>query len=397
MSSATVKIGEELSLLHGCISTMSTADGLSLQKSDISAEHSFKILQAQDQLSKEMAALTAIYNSSPWTEGIEQNSLSIRYLAEDASVLTAKVEDQLCEEIAALTSIFNASPWTEGIEQVSRSIRDLAADANILTARVAKLSAEFATSQSQMEASRSGLSKLRHAMRKELADFEVFQLAVLRDIQTKSDATALQVNNALKDSETKNDATALQLKDWLDGLVYQVIEHTTRLDGLTPQVEASRSGLATLRQEMQKEVADLRTLKQEMHKEVADLRMASQGHREAIEAIRKSASFQLGVLRDIQSKSDATALQLNNVRKDIQTNSDATALQLNSRRKDIEIKSDATALQLKDRLTGLVSQVLEHKKSPRRLEAASLEHTKSPRRIEAASPRVEVAESKISK
>jgi hypothetical protein len=233
-----------------------------------------------------------------------------------------------------------------------------------------KFSAVLATSQGQVEAALSGLSNLREEMQKELADLrkvsqvngeatEAFQSEVLRNIETKTEASVLQLNNRLKDIESKSDATAAQLNDRLDGLVSQFLENTTRLDGLTPRVDAAESQfsseLATSQGQVEASLSGLSRLREEMQKEIADLRMALQEHREATEA------FQSAVLRDIQPKSDAIALQLSN------------------RLKDIESKSDATALQLKDALDGLVSQFLEHTT-----------------RLDGLTPRVEAAESQVS-
>jgi hypothetical protein len=201
-----------------------------------------------------------------------------------------------------------------------------------------KFSAELVSSQVQVEASlSSGLSNLRQDMQKDVADLrmtsqahreanEAFRVTVLRDIETKNSATAMQLNNRLKDVKTKGDATALQLKDRLDGLTGQVVANESKFSAELAtsegQVEASlSSGLSNLRQDMQKDVADVR--------------MTSQAHREATEA------FQVTVMKDIETKNDATALQLN------------------SRLDDIETKSDTIALQLKDLLDDFFNQVRE--------------------------------------
>jgi hypothetical protein len=257
-----------------------------------------------------------------------------------------------------------------------------------------KFCAELATTQGQVEAALfSGLSNLRQDMQNEVAGLrtasqahreatEAFQVEVLRDIETKIAATALELNNRLEGVESKNDATAvqlnkrlkdvgsksdatdLQLKDWLDGLAGQVkaveAKFCAELAASQGQVETSLSSV-------------LSNLRQDMQKEVADLRMASQAHKEATEV------FQVKVLRDIETKIDATALELNNRLTDsetsckvsaarlteclaiesaaLETKNDATALQLYNRLDNIETKSDAAALQLKDRLDGLVGQV----------------------------------------
>jgi hypothetical protein len=150
-SSATVKLGEEFSIMRRGSSSTSTADEISdsePQRSDISEENYSKLRQAQDQMSDEIASLAARIDSAPWTKTMEMQK-------EIADLRVAWISD-----------------------------RDTA---------------------------------------------EAFQLAGLKDIQTKSEATALQ------------------FRELIDGLFSQVLEHATKLDGLIARVEAAESGISKQR------------------------------------------------------------------------------------------------------------------------------------------------------
>jgi hypothetical protein len=406
------------------------------QKSDVSAEYYINVRQAQDQLSEEIASLTARIDSAPWTFPAAQNQLS-----EEITLSSARIDS---------------------------AQKDGAADAMTFTIRMADFAAqltgfqiELATSQVQVEASQTSLSNLRQDMRKELADLrmalqgqveaslsdssilrqevqnelaelriasqghkeaaEAFQPAV---VETKTDAVALESDSrlkeiaelheafqraVLKDIESKTDTIDLELNRRLTDIV-------TKSDARALQVEATVSGLSTSRQEMKNELENLR--------------MASQDRREATEA------FQSTVLRDIETKADAIASESNNRLKDIETKNEATAsqveatflslstlrqerqneladlrmasqehkevteafhsavlrdietksdklvLEVNNRLKDMETKSDSTAVQLKDRLDGLVFDGLVFDGLAAKLDGLT--------------PRIEAAESGIS-
>jgi hypothetical protein len=181
------------------------------------------------------------------------------------------------------------------------------------------------------------LASLRQEMQNELADLrmawqghgqatEAFKSAVLKDMETKRDGLALELNSRLEDIEAQSGATSLELKDRLDGLVSQVSEHTTRLDYFSPRVEAVESkfsaDLATSQGQVEASLSGLSGFREEMQNELADLRKVSQRNMESVEA------FQTTMLKAMEAKRDGTHLYLNNRLKDIQAKIDTTALQV---------------------------------------------------------------------
>jgi prefoldin subunit 5 len=328
VTSATEKIREELSELHRVVGNTSTTDETSVReppKSDLSAEYYVKVRQTQDHMAEVIASLTRRLD----------------------------LEDQLPDAIASLSQRIDSAPWTKSIEQVDQSIQDLAADAEKLTIQVAQVSAEFETSQSWVEDSLSGLSNFRQEIQMEFADLrtasqghrfatEAFQSQVLRDIQTKNDATATsQLDNRLKDIETKSDTTALQLNR-LDGVVCQVLEHMTKLERLTPRVDAAETKISaelTISPgQVEAPLPGLSSLTQEIEKELADLRMTSPRSREFREV---PEDFQSAVERDIETISDVTA----------------SPSPLDNRRKDMLAKSDSGLSNMRQEMRGALAEL----------------------------------------
>jgi hypothetical protein len=233
--------------------------------------------------------------------------------------------DGLVSQVLEKTTKLEAS-WTQHVEAVET-----------------QFSTELATSQGRVQAS---LSSLPNLMQNELADLrtawqehgqatEAFKSSLLKDIEAKSGAAALELNNQLKDIETKSSDTAAQLKFRLDVLVLQVLENATRLDCFTPRVEAAESQssaeVATPQVQLETSVSRLSKLRQEMQNELADLRSASQEHSDATDAFQLAVSV-------IDGLNEAASLRAK-VTPDIETKGDITAMQLTDRLRDLEHKS----------------------------------------------------------
>jgi uncharacterized protein YukE len=177
-----------------------------------------------------------------------------------------------------------------------------------------------------------------------------------------------------------------------------MLEHATRLDGFTPRVEATESKFyaefATSNDQLEATLSGLSNLRQEMQHEVADLRMAWQGHGQAPEA------FNLAVLRDMEAKSEGTALELNNLLKNIEAKSAAMDLELNNRFEDMEAKNEGTALQLKEWLIDNETQnkatSLQTKEAKDRLDGIVSQVLALARGVDCLNPRVEAVETKLS-
>jgi predicted nucleic acid-binding Zn-ribbon protein len=205
MNGAAGKIRDELTALHeGMSNTPRVAEILDdAPKSDISAEYYSKVRQVQDQLS---------------------------------------------EEIASLSARIDSAPWAKSIEQAGQSMKDRTVDSEILTARMAKFAEQLAgfqveivTSQGQIEASQTNLLNFRQEMHNEIANLRKAEQGQREATQAGFSAFKAEVQ---KDIQTKSDATALQLNARLDMLNDQILEHTKRIDGVTRRVEAAEPGRA---------------------------------------------------------------------------------------------------------------------------------------------------------
>jgi chromosome segregation ATPase len=282
-------------------------------------------------------------------------------ISEDYYSKIRHAQDQMSEQIDALRERIESAPWriesASSIQSIhEKIIQDLAADVNASTTRVAQFSIDLATSQGQVEASLSGLSNLRQEMQHQLADL---RLVSQGHGQTTESTMGLPLNNQLEDIDAKIDATALQLKDRLDGIVSQILDHKTRLDGLTPGVEAVEPKFSD--EKVHDWLKDIETKSDatalELNKRLKDIETKSGAtalqlntRLSDIKAKSDAANSQLNKqLRDIEAKSDATAFTVNSCLKDIEAKSGAIPSALNNRLNDIETKSGATALQLNTR------------------------------------------------
>mmetsp|Transcript_106581 Transcript_106581/g.166440 ORF Transcript_106581/g.166440 Transcript_106581/m.166440 type:complete len:405 (+) Transcript_106581:1-1215(+) len=105
--------------------------------------------------------------------------------------------------------------------------------------QLAGFQVELVTSQGQMEASQTSVTNLRQEMQKEIEGLRLASQGQIEGLHNGLSAFKAVVQ---KDIQTKSDATALQLNARLDLLNDQILETTKRLDGLTRRVEAAEPG-----------------------------------------------------------------------------------------------------------------------------------------------------------